>query len=551
MPFFISGITKYNLNHLTIFKALCYTSIRNTDFCFHIHTSKGTITMNKEKFNYNIAILLGFLFLSSIMPLLYLSRYNQSWADDYSYGFLAYTAWNQTHSLWQVIVAAFEQVKSSYLLWQGTYSGIFLMAIQPGIFGDEYYIITTFLMLFLLSTSVLYFFKKILIDCLKGDKPIWLITSLTTLLLVIQLMPDPVQAFYWYNGSLYYLGFFSFLLFMLGDYIKLLQDTQLNHISKLRFILSTSILGAIIGGGNYVGSLIAVEICVLTVLAAICCGLKTAKRLFPSITLLIIGFCFSMAAPGNAVRSATFPEKKDVFESIHYSFRLGIEYINEWINLYLILALLFLIPFLWEVVHRKDKMQKFYRFPWLIAILSFCLFASSFTPTLYSTGGLGQNPESAGRVQNIRYLLFVLLIIINLIYTLGWLKGRVRESEKSLDFSAKDRLFYNGFIIAGIGVLLLCPKTFNDLTSVSAVYSYYTGELQDYAQEAAARKKLLESNENIVTLNPYQARPRLLYYYNDIQTNEYDWKNEIIAAWYGKEKVYLSQEQAIDDKEQD
>lgn len=55
-------------------------------------------------------------------------------------------------------------------------------------------------------------------------------------------------------------------------------------------------------------------------------------------------------------------------------------------------------------------------------------------------------------------------------------------------------------------------------------------------------RPLLESNESVVTLKPYKARPRLLYYYNDIQLDEHDWKNEIIARWYGKETVYLEDE---------
>ena len=90
--------------------------------------------------------------------------------------------------------------------------------------------------------------------------------------------------------------------------------------------------------------------------------------------------------------------------------------------------------------------------------------------------------------------------------------------------------------------MLMCPKDFNNLTSVSAVYTFYTGELQEYKRETAERKALLESDEKIVTLKPYYARPRLLYYYNDIQPDEHDWKNETIAIWYGKERVYLSEE---------
>ena len=81
----------------------------------------------------------------------------------------------------------------------------------------------------------------------------------------------------------------------------------------------------------------------------------------------------------------------------------------------------------------------------------------------------------------------------------------------------------------------------NELTSVSAIYSYYSGELEDYIEETDNRRELLEGDESIVVLKPYKARPRLLYYYNDIQSDEHDWKNEIIAKWYEKEIVYLEE----------
>lgn len=37
---------------------------------------------------------------------------------------------------------------------------------------------------------------------------------------------------------------------------------------------------------------------------------------------------------------------------------------------------------------------------------------------------------------------------------------------------------------------------------------------------------MLEGNESIVALKFYKARPLLLCYYNDIQVDEHDWKNE-------------------------
>lgn len=498
--------------------------------------------MKSKDIRFKVTIGIGLVFVFSIIPLLLVARYNHGWADDYSYGYLAYSAWKQTHSIWQIILAAAAQVKNSYFNWQGTYSGIFFMAIQPGIFGDAYYTVTTYLLLFLLISSVLFFFKVIIIELLDGDKCDWFAISILILFLMIQCVPDPVQAFYWFNGSLYYLGFFSLLLYMIGICVQISCQEERKKIVRIRRVVMTVVLSAIIGGGNYVGTLLAVEISALILVIIYYKRLKSGRILAVPFVVLMVGFCISMMAPGNAIRSAAFTgQQKGVVQSIYYSFRYGVQFINEWTNLYLIFALMFLCPFLWNVVKKKNGVERYCHFPLLFLMFSFCLFASSFTPTLYATGGLGQNIEAAGRVQNVRYILFVLLIVFNVLYFMGWIKGRLADVRLNI-LTLQDMKMYYGFLVIGTIGLAICPKSFNELTSVSAIYSYYTGELQEYVQEAADRKALLESNESVVTLKPYKARPRLLYYYNDIQLDEHDWKNEIIARWYGKETVYLEDE---------
>jgi len=495
--------------------------------------------MKGKRIQFYVTTGIGLAFVLSIIPLLLLAQYNHGWADDYSYGFRAYSVWNQTHSVSQIIIAAVEQAKSSYLDWQGTYAGIFFMAIQPGIFGEAYYTITTYLMLLLLISSVLFFFKVIIIDLLDGERYVWFVIGMIVLFLIIQCIPNPVQAFYWYNGSFYYLGFFSLLLYMVGIYIQLSCQNGIKRGVKVRRVIATCVLSAIIGGGNYVGTLLAVEIGMLILLIIFYNHINSGKLLILPFFVLVAGFCISMLAPGNAIRSASFAgQQKGVVQSIYFSFRYGFQFVNEWTNLYLLFALMFLIPFLWDVISKNSKVERYCRFPLLFLLVSFGLFASSFTPTLYATGGLGQNLEAAGRVQNIRYVLFVLLVVINTLYFMGWIKGRL-VNEKFNVFTSKDMAFFYSFLAIGIIGLALCPKDFNELTSVSAIYSYYTGELQEYVRETAVRRALLEGNESIVTLKSYKARPRLLYYYNDIQVDEHDWKNEIIAEWYGKEIVYL------------
>ena len=320
--------------------------------------------MKNKKTRFYATICIGLVFVFSIIPLLVLAQYNHGWADDYSYGFRAYSVWKQTHSVRQIILAAVEQAKSSYFDWQGTYAGIFFMAIQPGIFGDSYYILTTYLMLFLLISSVLFFFKVVIIDLLDGERYDWYIISMIVLFLIIQCVPDPVQAFYWFNGSLYYLVFFSLLLYMVGIWVQLSCQEGIIKAKRVRRVILTCVLSALVGGGNYVGTLLAVEVSVMILIIIFYKHLKSGRILVLPFLVLIIGFGISMIAPGNAIRSASFAgQQKGVIQSIYFSFRYGIQFINEWTNLYLIFALLFLIPFWWDVVMKNNGIERDCRFP--------------------------------------------------------------------------------------------------------------------------------------------------------------------------------------------
>ena len=48
--------------------------------------------MKSKDIRFKVTIGIGLVFVFSIIPLLLVARYNHGWADDYSYGYLAYSA---------------------------------------------------------------------------------------------------------------------------------------------------------------------------------------------------------------------------------------------------------------------------------------------------------------------------------------------------------------------------------------------------------------------------------------------------------------------------
>ena len=109
---------------------------------------------------WDIVLLIGLIavLIGSIIITIKLGMYAMPQVDDFRYGSLTKHAWDNTHNYYEVIKKAFTVVKQTYYDWQGTYSAIFMMALQPGIFGTEYYSISTPFLLITLLIGIYFFF---------------------------------------------------------------------------------------------------------------------------------------------------------------------------------------------------------------------------------------------------------------------------------------------------------------------------------------------------------------------------------------------------------
>ena len=94
-----------------------------------------------ERLNWNVVMaVLAVLFLALVIcPLLLIGRYDFTSCGDFSYGSETYKAFLEMKSFFFVLKSALEKVKEIYGSWQGTYSAIFLMTLNPAVWGDEVY----------------------------------------------------------------------------------------------------------------------------------------------------------------------------------------------------------------------------------------------------------------------------------------------------------------------------------------------------------------------------------------------------------------------------
>lgn len=189
--------------------------------------------MNKKQLKIVTGVAIAVLIIS-IIPMLWISQYLHPFADDYVFGAEVYKIWNETHSFPACVQTAWNVAMTMYHTWQGTYSACFLMALQPGVFGQ--YWLGTFILIFSLVTSTYTLLYMIMRKLLHSSRLEYLFVSTLFVLMTIQFTWSYYDAFYWYNGAMYYTLFYSMSLFL----ASLLIGYQLS---------SSKFKKALIGGG--------------------------------------------------------------------------------------------------------------------------------------------------------------------------------------------------------------------------------------------------------------------------------------------------------------
>lgn len=475
----------------------------------------------------------------TLIPMLVIARYNVPCTDDYSNGLLTHLAWERSHSFLDVLGQSAQHVKKYYFGWSGLYSVMFMSSLQPAVFGEEWYPLTTYIMLIALYGGIVCLLGAVFRRVLHAA---WYQTGIVILIVsavCTQLLPAPAQSFYWYSGSVNYTFSFGISLVLYAKiltYIRL-SDTALPPAKRVLRLVSLSVLSVFIAGTNYVTALTTAILygCVLI--------LALARKKYSCLSLLLpfcafaAGFVVSVSAPGNSVRQALFPDHPSAPASIFLSFEAAVKYAHRWLTPSLFFLVIFLVPLLYRIA---AKTRYSYSHPLLVLSGSFCLFASMFCPTIYSMGNEG--PE---RLLNIVYFAFVILLVLDLTYILGWCgrtaeKHGVRTDAEEQKPGGGRPAFSAAFLLV-ILVLFLAGSRLSEsqYTSTSALWELRQGEASAYYDEAMARLELLrDDSQQDVVLPMYSVRPWILYF-DDMSTDPADWRNIAASRYYEKNSVVL------------
>ena len=446
-----------------------------------------------------------------LWPLLAISKYNYASADDWSYGVHTYQVIQNHGGLIAFVQAIIETVQESY--WEARFANSALATLQPGIFGEHCYAIVAYLMIGSIIFSEMY----LLAQCI-GKENRGLILPISIPMIMIQLLycPFPEESFYWYTGAVNYTGIYSLSLILIG------------------LVLIACILAILVGGDNLATSLSTFCLLVLLEIVFLAKNTDGFRRTWFVVLVNIASLCIVCFSTRTQTRLEWNFEGDTLYSplmAIWESFVRTFLNIVSWTNLKMLLLLLLVIPFAWKAVR---KMHYTFRLPGLFTALSFGVYASQATATLYENGTMGGGRQSA-----ILWYFYVLWIVANEIYWCGWIAGRILKPEKSekVDNLAQKYLFrYCGVV----GVLLAAAVLFGNVQQTSSYRAYRmwkNGWAQAYGEGWEERFKVLKDDSvKEVVFTPLY--PVELIMYADLQPEDgYTWVNDACADYYGKDSI--------------
>lgn len=488
-----------------------------------------------------INVILGVGVGLSLAVLFYIGRYSVMASDDYSYGLEPRKIWLATGSLWEVIRTAFKTIALSREAWQGTYTSIFLMGLNPGILNERCTVFVSFIILIPYCVGIGFFFKQLGKKLFIQDKAAVRTISLCTLFITIQTFYDPSEAVYWYNGAIHYMFIQSLLLGLFGVLLKLDAVERYRHKNWIWVIIG-GILAIVVAGGNFISVL--QGLIVMTAYFVVGGVMKKInwQCLIPYV-VFVGGALYNLAAPGNAVRkevSVGYTPVKSIFASLQY----GIIFMGQWTTLLFVVSLLLLVPFIWRAM-RGTKV--IYQYPLLFVAFSYGVFSAMFTPLFYGMGDV-----YVDRALNIVKWMYYVICVVDLIYVLGWLRYNVEHSTKEffadvskiVDICRKYRDTWISMSVMAVLMIFALTPDKNAYTSISAVRSLVLGEASAYHQEQLEREELYyDDSQTVLYLESIENRPYVLFHgdlYPDDSINY--WINTSIAQFYGKKEIHLREE---------
>lgn len=476
--------------------------------------------------------------LLTLIPLFAISFYNHPYYDDFAAGgVLTQQVWQDTHSVWALLLAAFSGAQKSYMNWEGNYVPNYLNCIQVSAISQELCFLVTWVLLLAVILSWGYLCKVLLRDVLKAPWPVCWMATAVIVFLSVQFVPHANEAFFWQSGGIKYTLGHAWLVALSALSIRLTCGTPM---AKRAYALKTAflcMLALLCAGSNLMTGMGAVVgIC----LYALYLWLYKRKEKWPislGAVFALMGYAVNVLAPGNALRQGPTMAGHPFVWTVVQSATETLEYIGRWTTLPWMAALTLLTPFALAAARKCSVSCKH---PVLVLIGSFAMLASQLAPPIYT--GIYYD---SGRIVNTMYLSYCLFMLINWASLVGYAAGRISQKEGASEaaslqipegFSPLKRGMSLGLVMALVATIIVGCAGYG-LTKMpggAALKSLANGQAARYDLAYEERTALLTAETDLpVTMERIEDIPLVF------MDETFAWKSimSTVGSYYGKEIV--------------
>lgn len=469
------------------------------------------------------------VFIISLLPVFALAGVDRASGDDWSFGLLTHLAWVDTHSVWQVLRAAFVSVKKYFYSWQGTWFSVFLFSLQPEVFSHDAYWIVPCLMTGLLIGGVSDFLYCLLVRVLQLSKRDFLLVDAILLLVLIQFVPYQTSSIFWYNGAAHYTVPFALAMAACACFLRYVTDF------RKRDLVMAALWMTLLGGTNYLTAIFGLGLFLLFTVLFFHRDHRVLFMLVPTV-LEMVGLLISALAPGNAVRGGSQYHVTVIgmIQAVGKALVQGMQGMWETFRDYPVAmaAMLVLAVLLWDML-REAVLRRRLHFPCPVLVILYLwgLYCAVYWPVVFVGGSMEDGSVSAG-VPNTIFWVFIFALFGSLLYGLGWVcEKRGKESGR-----LRLPVYAAGFAAAFL-IVLICRMDLKNSTDYVCYYYIRTGQAAVYKEQMDELTRILtdESVEDAVV--PFIVGEQEPLVHLPITLDKDEWTNQKMALFFRKKSL--------------
>lgn len=488
--------------------------------------------------NQRMAVIMLVLFGLSMIPVIYCSFFDYATGDDLLYGSIIKQAIRDNLSFFQTAKGVAASIVSEYYTFQGAWTVGVLNRLQPGIWGEKFYIITPWIAIASLCGGSGYILYVITVRITKLSKSVfWILFSLVNFIM-IQYMPYPRGGIFWYTGMINYTFSFGLALVTITWALRYVE-TGFNRF-MIGMVLSMVYLG---GAGLPTIVLVAFVFFILSCKGFLVRTRDIKKRylvLFLPLIFEMISFIPNAIAPGNKVRGGEefgFSFTKIVltlFKSVVSSGTNIIDYFKTIPILYIAIA--FILVVLFEST--SDKTYCEFKHPIMFSLFLFIASCTVYAPEMYAGDSVAAG--ISGGVYDTYLFTFVVCLAIWLIYIVEWLKKMYKEPNDNNTSVDCDKLYNMKIIVFMVSIfcmLIFHGQMFGNSLDKTCIQFITSGQLADFDDQMQERLKILENPEIVDVVLPEMNDQQGPFMHMALVRKPDAYTNYVTAKFYGKKSV--------------